>query len=65
MNIQLPRWMILELEKDMDKSIQSLIKEIVREYIDSKEGGEIRRRVGRNSRSNREEVRIGEKKVGE
>ncbi len=45
MQIQLPKWMIKELEKRLNRSAQYIIKEILKEYLDSEDGGRIRKRI--------------------
>lgn len=37
MQLQLPKWMVMELSKDTDMSLQYYIKTILKEYINNKE----------------------------
>lgn len=51
MDLQLPKWIIEELDKGRgDKSIQTYIKDIMREYVGSEEGEIIRERIDKKRR---------------
>lgn len=45
MELELPKWLVKELSKDTDKSIQYIIKEILKEYVRGEEGRKIRERI--------------------
>lgn len=45
MQLDLPKWLCEELETDSRKSVQYVIKEILKEYMLSKEGKVIRERI--------------------
>jgi hypothetical protein len=45
MQLDLPKWMSDEIESDSHKSVQYVIKEIIKEYLESKEGKRIRDRI--------------------
>lgn len=47
MQIELPKWISEELERESSKSVQYIIKKILREYLVSKEGIELRNRIRR------------------
>lgn len=50
MKLELPKWITDEIELDSNKSVQYVIKEILREYLESNEGGVIRERIRRRER---------------
>ncbi|MCP3681960.1 MAG: hypothetical protein GY861_04645 [bacterium] len=45
MELNIPKWMAEEVEKDSTKSVQYTIKEILKEYLRSDEGRKIRKRI--------------------
>ena len=45
MILELPKWVCDEIETDSKRSVQYLIKEIVKEYLTSEEGKVIRKRI--------------------
>lgn len=45
MELELPKWLVKELSKDTDKSIQYIIKEILKEYVRGEEGKKIRTKI--------------------
>lgn len=45
MDLQLPKWMAKEVESDSPKSVQYIIKEVLKEYLTSEEGMKIRKRI--------------------
>lgn len=47
MQLNLPKWMCDEIESDSNMSVQYIIKEILKEYLDSEEGRIIRNRIRR------------------
>ncbi len=58
MELQLPKWIIEELDKGRGtKSIQTYIKDIMREYVESEEGIIIRERI-EGKRRKKEQGRV-------
>lgn len=45
MILELPKWVCDEIESDSNRSVQYLIKEIIKEYLTSEEGKVIRGRI--------------------
>lgn len=45
MYLELPKWIAEALERESNKSVQYIVKKILREYLVSKEGEELRERI--------------------